>query len=58
MALSRSLAKAGPRGVTNVRAQSETTLRIASLHFEVGAFTGAASDAFEPPSGTSDARNR
>ena len=44
-------AKAGSRGITKVLAQSETTLRVASLHFEVRAFTGAASDQFKVPSG-------
>jgi hypothetical protein len=31
--------------------KSETTLRIASLHFETGAFAAAAADQFEPPAG-------
>ena len=48
--LSRSVDQAGRK--------SETTLRIAGLHFEIGAFPGAAPDQFELPSGASNARNR
>src|ERR1700732_4885760 len=48
--LSRSVDQAGRK--------SETTLRIAGLHFEIGGFPGAAPDQFELPSGASDAGNR
>jgi Bacterial regulatory helix-turn-helix protein, lysR family len=41
--LSRSVDQAGRK--------SETTLRIAGLHFEIGAFPGAAPDQFELPPG-------
>ena len=38
--------------------KSETTLRIAGLHFEIGAFPGAATDQFELPAGAADAGHR
>jgi len=38
--------------------KSETTLGIAGLHFEIGAFPGPAPDQFELPSGASNAGNR
>jgi hypothetical protein len=41
-----------------IQAKSETTLRIAGLHFEIGAFPGAAPDQFELPPGASNARHR
>jgi len=44
--------------VDQVGRKSETTLRIASLHFEFGAFAAAAPDQFKPPSGASNALNR
>src|SRR5215470_12471495 len=46
------------RSVDQVGRKSETTLRIASLHFETGAFAAAAADEFEPPAGAPYARNR
>src|ERR1700730_9958375 len=48
--LSRSVDRAGRK--------SETTLGIAGLHFEIGAFPGAAPDQFELPAGASNARRR
>src|SRR3984893_8747008 len=48
--LSRSVDRAGRK--------SETTLGIAGLHFEIGAFPGAAPDQFELPPGASNARHR
>src|SRR5580704_17562794 len=46
------------RSVDQAGRKSETTLRIAGLHFEIGAFPGAAPDQFEVPSGASNAGNR
>src|ERR1700730_7038962 len=48
--LSRSVDQAGRK--------SETTLGVAGLHFEIGAFPGAAPDQFELPSGAPNAGNR
>jgi hypothetical protein len=44
--------------VAHLGRQSETTLRVAGLHFELCAFTPAASDAFEPPSCAANSRHR
>jgi hypothetical protein len=41
--------------VDQVGRKSETTLGIASLHFEIGAFPGAAPDQFELSPGASNA---
>jgi hypothetical protein len=38
--------------------KSETTLGIACLHFEIGAFPGASADQFELPAGAADAGHR
>jgi len=38
--------------------KSETTLGIACLHFEIGAFPGASLDQFELPAGAADAGHR
>jgi hypothetical protein len=38
--------------------KSETTLRIASLHFEISAFSGTATDRLKLPSGAPDARRQ
>src|ERR1700730_3669481 len=46
------------RSVDQLGRKSETTLGITGLHFEIGAFTGAAPDQFELPSGASNAGNR
>ena len=46
------------RSVDQTGRKSETTLGIAGLHFEIGAFPGAAPDQFELPPGTSNARHR
>jgi hypothetical protein len=46
------------RSVDQVGRKSETTLGIASLHFEIGAFTGAAPDQFKLPPGASNAGHR
>src|SRR6202048_1467638 len=46
------------RSVDQVGRKSETTLGIAGLHFEIGAFPGPAPDQFELPSGASNAGNR
>jgi hypothetical protein len=44
--------------VDQVGRNSETTLRIASLHVETGGVAAAAPDEFEPPPGAPDARHR
>jgi hypothetical protein len=44
--------------MSEVRRKSETTLGIAGLHFEIGAFPGAASDQFELPAGAANAGHR
>jgi hypothetical protein len=46
------------RPVDQAGRKSETTLRIAGLHFEIGTFPGATPDQFELPSGASNAGNR
>ena len=46
------------RSVGQLGRKSETTRAIAGLHFEIGAFPGAATDQFELPPGASDARHR
>jgi hypothetical protein len=46
------------RFVDQVGRKSETTLGIAGLHFEIGAFPVAAPDQFELPPGASNARHR
>ena len=46
------------RSVDQVGRKSETTLRIASLHFEISTFSGTATDQFELPSGAPDACHR
>src|ERR1700732_933772 len=43
---------------TRPEGRAETTRGIASLHFEIGAFTGAAPDQFELPSGAPNAGHR
>jgi hypothetical protein len=44
--------------VDQVGRKSETTLRIASLHFEISTFSGTATDQLKLPSGAPDARHR
>jgi hypothetical protein len=46
------------RSVDQVGRKSETTLRIASLHFEISTFSGTTTDQLKPPSGAADARHR
>src|SRR4249920_1667993 len=46
------------RSVDQVGRKSETTLGIASLHFEISTLACATPDQFEVPSGASDARYR
>src|SRR3984893_3194796 len=46
------------RSVDQVGRKSETTLGIAGLHFEIGAFPGTIPDQFDLPSGASNAGNR
>jgi hypothetical protein len=46
------------RRVDQIGRKSETALRIASLHFELSALSGAATDQLELPSGAPDARHR
>jgi hypothetical protein len=46
------------RSVDQAERKSETTLGIAGLHFEIGAFPGAAPDQFELPLGASNAGHR
>jgi len=46
------------RSVDQVGRKSETTLRIASLHFEISTFSGTATDQLKLPSGASAARYR
>jgi hypothetical protein len=46
------------RSVDQVGGKSETTLGIACLHFEIGAFPGASPDQFELPAGAADAGHR
>ena len=46
------------RSVDQAGRKSETTLGIACLHFEIGAFPGAAPDQFELPAGAADAGHR
>jgi len=46
------------RSVDQVGRKSETTLRIASLHFEISAFSGTATDQLKLPSGAPDARRQ
>jgi hypothetical protein len=46
------------RSVDQVGRKSETTLRIASLHFEFSTLSGAASDQLKLPSGAPDAGHR
>ena len=43
------------RSVDQLGRKSETTLGIAGLHFEIGAFPGAAADQFELPAGAANA---
>jgi hypothetical protein len=46
------------RSVDQAGRKSETTLRIASLHFEISAVSGTTTDQLKLPSGAPDARHR